>query len=269
MSEILKAGARGLAVSALQSQLAHAGYSVEVNAVYDEATEAAVRALQQARGLVVDGKVGDKTRAALAGLDTSKLMRESDLVAAARTLGVSLASIKAVNEVESNGNGFLPDGRACILFERHVFRARLELHNVDPTPHAARFPGIVSTKRGGYAGGAAEYARLATAMQICEPAALEAASWGAFQIMGYHWQALGYESVRAFVTAQQQSEGEQLAAFVKFIQADPALHKALSARKWAAFARGYNGPKYAENFYDVKLARSYERFAAGTGRVAA
>lgn len=269
MSEILKSGARGLTVSALQTQLNHAGYRLEVTAEFDDATEGAVRALQAARGLVVDGKVGVKTRAALWGQDTSRLMRESDLVAAAKQLGVPLASIKAVNAVESNGSGFLPDGRVSILFERHVFYARLPTHGVDPAPHALRFPGIVNPKRGGYAGGAAEHARLATAAQVCRAAALESASWGAFQIMGFHWQALGYESVEAFVASQQESEGAQLAAFVKFIEADPALHKALTGRKWAVFARGYNGPAYAENLYDVKLARAYERFAAQAERVAA
>lgn len=269
MNEILKTGSRGLAVSALQTQLNNAGHRVEVTGEFDDATESAVRALQAARGLVVDGKVGNKTRAALAGQDTSKLLRESDLAAAAKQLGVPLASVKAVNAVESNGNGFLPDGRVSILFERHVFYARLQAHGVDPAPHAVRFPGIVNPKRGGYAGGAAEHARLATAAQVCRAAALEAASWGAFQIMGYHWEALGYESVEAFVASQQESEGAQLAAFVKFIEADPALHKALIGRKWAAFARGYNGPAYAENLYDVKLARAYERFTAPADKVAA
>ena len=269
MSEILKLGARGLAVSALQTQLAKAGHPLEVTAIFDEATETAVRALQRARGLVDDGKVGSKTRAALAGLDTSKLLRESDLVHAAERLGVPVASVKAVNDVESAGSGFLPDGRPCILFERHVFYARLQAHGIDPAPHAARFPGVVNARRGGYAGGAAEYARLATAIQISRAAALEAASWGAFQIMGYHWQRLGYESADAFVMAQQQSEGAQLAAFVAFIETDPALHKALIGRKWAVFARGYNGPAYAENLYDVKLARAYDRYAASAGKVAA
>ena len=49
------------------------------------------------------------------------MLRESDLIAAADRLDVPLASIKAVNEVESSGRGFLADGRPVILFERHVF----------------------------------------------------------------------------------------------------------------------------------------------------
>lgn len=60
------------------------------------------------------------------------------------------------------------------------------------------------------------------------------------------------------------SEGEQLKALVKFIEADPVLHKALKARKWAEFAKRYNGPAYKENDYDIKLARAYQQFAAAS-----
>ncbi|WP_063569184.1 N-acetylmuramidase domain-containing protein [Achromobacter ruhlandii] len=261
MSEILRKGAIGQAVADLQSDLQRAGYKVERTAIYDDATRGAVAALQRATGLVVDGVYGPKSRAALAHHDVTRYLREPDLIAAAERLGVPLASIKAVNEVEASGRGFLPDGRPAILFERHVFRERLREHGIDPAPHTARLPAIVNPKRGGYAGGAAEYVRLAAAIQICRPAALEAASWGAFQIMGYHWRRLGFESVEAFVAAQQESEGAQLAAFVGFIETDPGLHKALVGRKWAAFARGYNGPAYAENLYDVKLERAYARFS--------
>jgi len=35
-------------------------------------------------------------------------------------------------------------------------------------------------------------------------------------------------------------------------------------RDWAGFARGYNGPNYWQNHYDVKLAEQFQRFAGGT-----
>lgn len=266
MRNILKMGDIGQDVSDLQADLRRAGFDVPPTAIYDVATRDAVAALQQARGLVVDGKYGPKSRSALAGLDTSRMLRESDLIAAADRLDVPLASIKAVNEVESSGRGFLADGRPVILFERHVFWRQLQAHGIDPAPHAALRPSIVNQKRGGYAGGAAEYTRLAAASQIYAPAAQEAASWGAFQIMGYHWEALGFADIETFVATQSRSEGDQLATFVAFILADPALHRALKGRKWAQFARIYNGPAYAENLYDVKLARAYDRFSgASTG----
>ena len=45
-------------------------------------------------------------------------------------------------------------------------------------------------------------------------------------------------------------------------QSGAALLKALQSRKWADFARLYNGPAYKENLYDVKLARAYEQLSA-------
>jgi hypothetical protein len=95
------------------------------------------------------------------------------------------------------------------------------------------------------------------------PAAIayQSCSWGQFQIMGYHWQRLGFADIDAFVSAMQSSEASQLAAFARFIETDPALLKALKARKWADFARLYNGPAYKANLYDTKLARAYERYS--------
>jgi hypothetical protein len=90
-------------------------------------------------------------------------------------------------------------------------------------------------------------------------------SWGQYQIMGYHWERLSYASVLVFVAAMMDSEAAQLDAFVRFIAADAALHKALMARKWADFARIYNGPEYKDNAYDIKLARAYARHAARAG----
>ena len=80
--------------------------------------------------------------------------------------------------------------------------------------------------------------------------------------MGFHWQALGYASVQDFVANMQHSEGRQLDAFVRFIEADPGLLQTLKARQWAGFARYYNGPAYRDGFYDVKLERAYDRYAA-------
>lgn len=260
MSEILRKGDIGQRVADLQADLRRAGYAVERTAIYDDRTRDAVVALQAAAGLVVDGVYGPKSRVALAQFDLSGLLRESDLIAAAERLGVPLASIKAVNEVESRGRGFLPDGRPVILFERHVFWKQLVAHDVDPAQYGER-PAILSRQRGGYAGGAAEYVRLAYAMQIHAAAAQEAASWGSFQIMGYHWKALGFTDIESFVATQHRSEGDQLATFTAFVLTDAALHRALKAKKWAQFARLYNGPAYAENLYDIKLARAYARFA--------
>lgn len=258
---LTKFGDIGDTVALLQKRLVRAGYDVPVTHVFDKVTQAAVMAMQRCFGLVVDGIAGPKTFVALAGVLPPHYLGAADLEQAAEKLGVSLAAVRAVNEVESRGHGMLPDGRPVILFERHVFWERLKAHGIDPAPIAAKNPGLVSQTPGGYLGGAAEYMRQAAAIQIHRAAALESCSWGAFQIMGYHWDALGYSDIEGYVACMQESEAEQLGAFVRFIANNPSLLAALKARKWSAFAKGYNGPNYAINLYDAKLLQAYNKYA--------
>ena len=258
---ILRYGDTGDDVALLQRRLARAGYPVPETHVFDHETESAVMTLQRDRGLVIDGIAGPKTLIALPGSSLSCHLTDADLVKSADALGVQVAAIRAVNEVESRGEGFLPDGRPAILFERHVFYKRLKAKGIDADALAAKYPNVVSSTRGGYMGKAAEYTRLASAERIDADAARESASWGAFQIMGYHWKALTYSSVDEFVSRMQRCEADHLDAFVRFIAADTALLSALKGRKWAAFAKGYNGPDYARNLYDAKLAQAYAKYA--------
>lgn len=41
----------------------------------------------------------------------------------------------------------------------------------------------------------------------------------------------------------------------------PHCNPPLKNKDWAAFAKGYNGPEYAVNKYDVKMKDAYERYA--------
>lgn len=267
----LRHGDRSQAVLMLQKSLNKNGANVVPDGDYGDATEAAVRAYQVKVGLVADGVAGTKTQASLAGGDCTQLLRNNDLVVAAERLGVPLASIYAVNEVESKGKGFLDNGKPVILFERHIMYRQLATpRNAGDDPdelkrHAGQLavatPALVNPKPGGYIGGTAEHQRLAMARLIDDTAALESASWGAFQIMGFHWKRLGYASVQDFVAAMSAGESQQFDAFTRFIETDPVLHKALKARKWAEFAKLYNGPDYLRNLYDTKLQRAYERHA--------
>ena len=87
------------------------------------------------------------------------------------------------------------------------------MSEADVAALAARMPNIVNTARGGYSGGTSEHARFAVASQIDTMSAIEACSWGMFQIMGYHWARLGYIDAQDFKLHMQESEGEQLQAF--------------------------------------------------------
>jgi hypothetical protein len=257
----LRAGDTGADVTVLQQRLTRAGFTVDTTGHLDEATTAAVRAYQQAKGMVDDGIAGPRTQAALLGVVDPRALTQETIARVADDLGCDVAAIQAVIEVESPNGGYLPDGRVVILFERHVFWRELVAAGIDPA--SVRVPdSILSQHRGGYVGGVGEYPRLAQAASIHREAAYASCSWGRFQIMGYHAKELGYESATHMAKVFETSEAQHLFAFSAFVQLDADLLKALRTRKWATFAKIYNGPAYAENLYDTKLARAYARHTA-------
>ena len=90
-------------------------------------------------------------------------------------------------------------------------------------------------------------------------AACASASWGLFQILGNNYKACGFANASNFANAMEKGENEHLKAFCRFVIANPAMHQALNEKRWADFARSYNGPAYAKNRYDQKLAEAYTR----------
>lgn len=258
---ILKNGSRGEQVANLQRKLTTLGYPLKDDGVFGDGTEKAVKAVQLRFHLKDDGVVGDKTWAVLdTPTKTLQSLTEEDYQWAADFLQDDVPSVKAVREVEAPLGGFLSDGRVTILYERHVMYRQLYANGLDPDKAAALNPSIVNKKTGGYLGKAAEYKRLDEAIKIHEVSALESCSWGAYQIMGYHWKLLGFNSVFEFVAKMKESERGQLECFVKFIKANPALLKAIRLDDWAAFAKGYNGSNYRVNNYDVKLTAAFKKF---------
>ncbi len=181
-------------------------------------------------------------------------MTDQDYERAADALQTDVAAVKAVAHVESAGSGFLPDGRPKIVFEA------LHFHKLTSGRYDESHPDISSPvwNRHLYKGGAAEWTRLEAAIELDRVAALRSASYGAFQILGDNFVQCGYESVESFVEAMK-SEGSQLDAFVAFLKANH-LDGPLRRHEWTRLARGYNGPRFAQNGYDSKLADSYKEF---------
>lgn len=185
----------------------------------------------------------------------------ADVEHAAELLGVEPAAIRAVIAVEAAGGGFQPDGRPKVLFEAHRF-SKLTRGLYD-----ASHPDISSKvwRRDLYKGGSAEWGRIERAARLNRPAALMAASWGMFQIMGENHRRTGYATVESFAAAMCQGEAEHLAAFLGFCKSSGLVDE-LRDRRWADFARIYNGPSFAKNSYDVRLAEAYQRFAPAKTR---
>lgn len=266
---IYKYGATGLDILNLQKNLKQLGfYKGELNSFFNGSLEQAVMAFQRKVGLVADGKVGDKTRLALAGQDTSKYLQDRDYQQAAQRLNISELAIRVFGAVEGLGRGFLPDGRPKILFERHrmYFYLKQKYGEECAKQKMAQFPNIVNTTLGGYVGNSGEYARLEQAKQMDEDCALMSCSWGQFQIMGENYKALGYASIQEFVKQQYQNETNQLEAFLRFVETKTGqignktfgLLEALQKENWDVVFTLYNGSSYKKMGYQSKFQKQWD-----------
>ena len=191
---------------------------------------------------------------------TGQTLSGEDFARAAQMVGCEAAAIRAVTFVEARGSGFDAKKRPIILPERHVF-----YRNLPRSKRAGAMakglaypnwkPGMYPATQDG------RYQLLAEMMAIDEVAALKACSWGIGQVLGENYQTCGYSSPLDLVNKCLDGEGGQLTVMVRFI-IGTRLNQPLIKRDWTAFARGYNGPKFAVNKYDDKLRRAYERFSA-------
>lgn len=190
-------------------------------------------------------------------------LTDDDFGQMATKWGIEEAALRAVVEVEcSSRGGFLADGRPRILFEGHIFWQRLKRRGFKPEELAATNPDIIYPhwSREHYKGGAGEWERFERALKICPEAAVESASWGLFQIMGFHWKTCGCGSVEEFRSRMEHSEREQMALAMQFLE-KTGIGALLKTKDWCNFALRYNGSGYKANRYDTKLAAAYRKFS--------
>jgi hypothetical protein len=191
-----------------------------------------------------------------AGIVVKPPLQLIDYRDAALMLDCDVASLRAVTQVEALGRGFNPDGSPVTLFEGAKFH-KFTGGRFDDTHPDISYP-VWTTRWYGHSW-QAEQARIQKAMKLNRAMALSSASWGAFQIMGFNHGLAGHDGLQHFVNAMYRSERDQLMAFVAFVRAT-GLAPALRRRDWPTFARGYNGPGFASNAYDTRLASAFERF---------
>jgi hypothetical protein len=184
-------------------------------------------------------------------------LSQTGISQAVEMAGLPLAGLElwSLIAVETTGMGYLVDRRPKILFERHYFsKATQGQFDQD-------YPDISNPIAGGYGQpGAHQYDRLAQALVLDEAAALASASWGLGQVMGVNFSACGYRSVQDFVAAAIGSEDGQLTIMAGFLKSSGCA-RALGIQDWARVARIYNGPNFAQNQYDQKLAAAFDRFS--------
>ena len=169
----------------------------------------------------------------------------------AEPLGMNWRTLAAIASVESSGNGFDKDGQVKVRFEPHHFNKRSET-KMPFTDGGKGFSRIASeTNRAAYL----------NACEIDDSAAIESTSFGMFQIMGFHWKSLGYDSPQAFAEGMNYEAG-QYRAFSLFIMRNKNLRDVAREGEptlddFRKFARTYNGPSNVEN-YAAKMFKAYQ-----------
>lgn len=183
---------------------------------------------------------------------------------AAREHGLEPAALLAIAEIESAGQVFAKvDGRnePLIRFEGHYFDRRL----TGAAQERARAEGLASPTAGAIANPRTQAARwqmLDRAAAIDHRAAYESTSWGLGQVMGAHWQWLGFGDVDALATEARSGAAGQARLMARYLD-KAGLTSALNDHDWEAVGHGYNGPGFRKNGYHLKLAAAYKRHIDG------
>ena len=208
----------------------------------------------------IDGDFGRDSQAALVeafrATDVTPVSPR-ELLATAGAFGVPSQALRAVLAVESNGRGFDPATRLpVILYEPHVF------HRLTGGIHDLDAPSLSYPKWGErpYPKSQAErWLQLQHAFAIDPDAALQSASWGLFQVMGFNCTDCGFASPWAFALAMSHGEGAQLDAAMSLMRHKGMLAP-LKACDWPTVARLWNGSGQVDA-YAAKLTAAYKRGA--------
>ncbi|MBB3951583.1 N-acetylmuramidase domain-containing protein [Aureimonas jatrophae] len=177
--------------------------------------------------------------------------------------GVAAEALVAVALVETDGRSLAAVGdrfEPLIRFEGHYFDRLLS----GRPREIARLAGLAHPKAGRVRNPAAQEARwrlLDRAIAIQREAAFASVSWGLGQVMGAHWQALGFASAEAMATCARASIAGQLQLVARFLKLG-RLDALLARGDTTSFARRYNGPNFRRNRYDTKIAAAWSEAKA-------
>lgn len=166
-------------------------------------------------------------------------------------------ALTAFITVESGGRGFdTVTGKLIIQFEPVWFRRK------DPYAPSGKWSlnGVERQRQ--------EWIAFNDAFNLNPDAAMQATSIGLAQILGLHYNRLGYETVGDMWDDAKKGLDRQIWQLAKFITTDANLLKALRIHDWEKVAGIYNGPKFREIAvkykrvpYDIAMRTEYYKLA--------
>lgn len=173
-------------------------------------------------------------------------------------IGIEPEALRAFIDVESSGQGFDPaTGKIIIQFEPVWFRRH--------EPYAPSGTWSVNKVERQ----AKEWAAFNNAYSISPEGAMKSTSIGMGQVMGFHYQRLGYKSAGDMWDDAKKGEERQIHQMAEFINTDRKLWTAIRTKDWHTVALRYNGAKYKElaikwgrTPYNISMAEAYARHQA-------
>lgn len=192
-------------------------------------------------------------------------LTEKDYAEVAEELGVEVAAIKAVVDIEAGvaHKGFWMQGKPLINFDLSMYRRAAGKYGVSLSKARSKSPVIFAKpnirKYGSQQAG--QQARLDAARALHEASAIEGTFWGMFQIGGFNWKRLGFESAAEMAAEMSKSERAQLEIFARFIREFNMLDD-LRNKNWLGFALKYNGPRARKRGYHTRMAKAYAKHKA-------
>lgn len=205
--------------------------------------------------------------------DTRRLSQQDYRDAGAR-YRIEPAALHAFADVECATGGFSPDGRLMILYEPHVFhrctRGMWEGCTVTCVGGqvSASYPKWVPVKAGALPPRCdvhpyqldqlSRWGLLAFAAEMDFDGALQACSWGAFQVLGENYRALGYPTPWHFVCAMYEGELAQLDAAIRYLESRDVLD-AMRKGDWRKVIAAWNGPGQVDYYLKRFASRLDQR----------
>lgn len=163
--------------------------------------------------------------------------------------GIEREVLNAIITVETRAKSLDSEGHPIVRFECHRFNPVVSSSNLPCTIESGDTFSRVASETNKEA--------FLKAKEINEEQAIMQSSFGFPQIMGFNYRAAGYSSPKDFYEAMFKEEN-QVSAFLNFLGSNSDLMTALKNKDWDEIARLYNGAKYEENNYHVKLENAYD-----------
>jgi hypothetical protein len=182
--------------------------------------------------------------------------------------GVEPAALHAFADVESNASGQTVDGRLPILYEPHInSRCSFGKYDWRDGPYGMgvviSYPKWYSRKKMPPRCTIHPYqlsmldrwVLLSFAAEIDFSVALQSCSWGAFQVLGMNWKALGYASPWHFVVSMYDGgERAQLNAAIRFLDHKDVLDD-MKKNNWGPVIEAWNGTGNVDEYLPRFLSR--------------